>query len=192
MVQDVNVDDDPDDAIMSPASTPGLSPLQNSGDSYFSPEESFSARQRRTGSVRGYSGSILTRRDTLQRSKRKPLERLHTEVLLRMVLQDAQTRLVFRAQALLRADVEYYAPKEGDLEYPEKIKGEPRICTLNTAYDQVKTESSFKDKYRFRLTQRTTMSPPSSRSHRKKYSNGGIPLFASLCGYFLAYIHTWM
>jgi hypothetical protein len=38
-----------------------------------------------------------------------------------MVLQDAQTRLVFRAQALIQADVQYYAPKEGDLEYPEKL-----------------------------------------------------------------------
>lgn len=54
--------------------------------------------------------------------KRKPLARLHIEVLLRMVLQDAQTRLVFRAQALLSADVEYYAPKEGDLDYPERLK----------------------------------------------------------------------
>lgn len=54
--------------------------------------------------------------------KRKPLARLHIEVLLRMVLQDAQTRLVFRAQALLSADVEYYVPKEGDLDYPERLK----------------------------------------------------------------------
>ena len=53
--------------------------------------------------------------------KRKPLNRLHTEVLLRMVLQDAQTRLVFRAQAMLVSEVEYYVPKDGDLEYPEKL-----------------------------------------------------------------------
>jgi len=130
MVQDVNVDDDPDEVITTPASTPGLSPFGPSGDDYFSPEESFSARQRRTGSVRGYSGSILTRRDTISKPKRKPLERLHTEILLRMVLQDAQTRLVFRAQALLRADVEYYAPKDGDLDYPDKIKGEQTASYL--------------------------------------------------------------
>jgi len=124
MVQDVNIDDDPDQVIASPASTPGLSPFGQSADDYFQTEESFSARQRRTGSVRGYSGSILTRRDTIPKPKRKPLERLHTEVLLRMVLQDAQTRLVFRAQALLRADVEYYVPKDGDLDYPGEIQGE--------------------------------------------------------------------
>lgn len=127
MVQDVNPDEDPDEVLLSPATTPGLSPFgggnANGAEDYFSQaDETFSARQRRTGSVRGYSGSVLTRRDT-PRQKRKPLDRLHTEVLLRMVLQDAQTRLVFRAQALLRADVEYYVPKEGDLDYPEKIKG---------------------------------------------------------------------
>jgi hypothetical protein len=53
--------------------------------------------------------------------KQRPLERLHTETLLRMVLQDAQTRLVFRAQAMLVSEVEYYAIKDGDLEYPEKL-----------------------------------------------------------------------
>ena len=128
MVQDVNPDDDPDEVIISPATTPGYSPNGNAAEDYFSQaEETFSARQRRTGSVRGYSGSILTRRDT-PKSKRRPLDRLHTEVLLRMVLQDAQTRLVFRAQALLRADVEYYVPKDGDLDYPDKIKGESRCA----------------------------------------------------------------
>ena len=60
------------------------------------------------------SGGPLVRRP-------KPLSRLHTEVLLKMVLQDAQTRLVFRAQALIQADVQYYAPRDGDLDYPEKL-----------------------------------------------------------------------
>jgi hypothetical protein len=60
--------------------------------------------------------------------KRKPLQRLHTEVLLRMVLQDAQTRLVFRAQAMLAQEVEYYVPKDGDLNYPDKLgEGESTI-----------------------------------------------------------------
>ncbi|OCF37934.1 hypothetical protein I316_00158 [Kwoniella heveanensis BCC8398] len=46
---------------------------------------------------------------------------IYSPVLLKMVLQDAQTRLVFRAQALLSAEVEYYVPKEGELDYPEKL-----------------------------------------------------------------------
>lgn len=124
MVQDVIIDEDIEEVLVNtPGSTPLYSPFGNGGDDYFSQvDETFSARQRRTGSVRGYSGSILTKREMPKRN-RKPLDRLHTEVLLRMVLQDAQTRLVFRAQALLRADVEYYAPREADLDYPDKIKG---------------------------------------------------------------------
>jgi hypothetical protein len=60
---------------------------------------------------------------------RRPLGRLHTEMLLSMVLQDAQTRLVFRAQAMLAADVQYYLPKEGDLDYPAKLAlGESSYC----------------------------------------------------------------
>ncbi|KAI9637525.1 Sec34-like family-domain-containing protein [Dioszegia hungarica] len=74
--------------------------------------------------------------DTPSRSHRtrrhKPLARLHTEVLLRMVLQDAQTRLVFRAQAMLVSEVEYYVVKEGDLDYPEKLgKGEKSLVQRN-------------------------------------------------------------
>ena len=58
---------------------------------------------------------------TKRKRQSRPLGRLHVEVLLRMVLQDAQTRLAFRAQAMLRADVEFYVPKEGDLDYPRKV-----------------------------------------------------------------------
>lgn len=63
----------------------------------------------------------MTRKNSGGQRHRTPLGRLHTEVLLKMVLQDAQTRLVFRAQALIQADVQYYAPRDGDLDYPEKL-----------------------------------------------------------------------
>jgi hypothetical protein len=134
MVQDIltldNTDDLDDEILLSPETelTPIDSPSHRpsysySQDDYFM-QESASARQKRTGSIQG---SIMTtrqhsysRRDSVKR--RKPLERLHTEILLRMVLQDAQTRLVFRAQALIRADVEYYVVKDGDLDYPDKLK----------------------------------------------------------------------
>lgn len=146
MVQDVSTQDPLDedyipDQAESPVSTPGLS-LHGGGEDYFlSPSVTRdglvpgNARRmsglRRASSQntlsRNYSSSILTRREShnavKQRGNRKPLSRLHTEVLLRMVLQDAQTRLVFRAQAVLQADVMYYAPKDGDLDYPEKLGG---------------------------------------------------------------------
>ncbi|WVR00004.1 hypothetical protein IAU59_007146 [Kwoniella sp. CBS 9459] len=147
MVQDVSMeeDDDIDGAIYSPISTPGagVSPFggQGGGDDYFS-----RPRLSRHGSSQSFSRGSLMRRQssyasislarqgstpnfangnqsvrTVQKRRRRPLNRLHIEVLLKMVLQDAQTRLVFRAQALLSAEVEYYVPKEGELDYPDKL-----------------------------------------------------------------------
>lgn len=42
-------------------------------------------------------------------------------VLLQTILQDAQTRLVFRAQAVIQSDVLHYQPTPDDLDYPEKL-----------------------------------------------------------------------
>jgi hypothetical protein len=130
MVQDVSLDggDDDETIIISPNSTPGmgLSPYHKDSEDYFATRRD-SYRQNSISMSRQYSGSIMTRKDSSgptpggHNRRRKPLSRLHTEVLLKMVLQDAQTRLVFRAQALIQADVQYYAPREGDLDYPEKL-----------------------------------------------------------------------
>jgi hypothetical protein len=129
MVQDVSLDggEDDDTIIISPTSTPGLSPYNRDTEDYFGRRGSF--RQNSISMSRQYSGSgsIMTRKDSSgptpggHHRLRRPLSRLHTEVLLKMVLQDAQTRLVFRAQALIQADVQYYAPRDGDLDYPEKL-----------------------------------------------------------------------
>ncbi|KAL2039427.1 hypothetical protein N7G274_007699 [Stereocaulon virgatum] len=40
--------------------------------------------------------------------------------LIRTALEDAQTRLVFRAQAILRAEIERYKPKKEELDYPAR------------------------------------------------------------------------
>lgn len=53
----------------------------------------------------------------------KGLRRLHISRLLRMVLQDAQTRLFFKAQSTIQAEIRYYVPKPEDLAYPEKLVG---------------------------------------------------------------------
>ena len=59
----------------------------------------------------------------------KPLSRLQIDQLLKMVLKDAQTRLVFRAQALVQAEVSYYVAKPDDLDYPSKLAScECQIC----------------------------------------------------------------
>lgn len=41
--------------------------------------------------------------------------------LLKPILQDIQTRLIFRAQAIIQAEVAHYQPKREDLDYPNKL-----------------------------------------------------------------------
>lgn len=47
--------------------------------------------------------------------------RLHISQLLQMILQDAQTRLFFKAQAVVQSDIRHYLIKDGDLAYPGKL-----------------------------------------------------------------------
>ena len=46
-------------------------------------------------------------------------------ILIQPALEDAQTRLVFRALAVLRDDIETFKPKAADLDYPARNKGVP-------------------------------------------------------------------
>ncbi|KAH0828023.1 Sec34-like family-domain-containing protein [Lanmaoa asiatica] len=55
----------------------------------------------------------------LDHPKPRGLGRLHISHLLQMVLQDAQTRLFFKAQSLIQAEIRYYVPKSEDLAYPD-------------------------------------------------------------------------
>jgi hypothetical protein len=55
--------------------------------------------------------------------KNDELGRLHIRHLLQMVLQDAQTRLFFKAQAVIQAEIRYYTPTAQDLAYPDKLAG---------------------------------------------------------------------
>lgn len=54
---------------------------------------------------------------------KKGLGQLHISHLLEMVLQDAQTRLFFKAQSVIQSDIRYYTPKQEDLAYPDKLVG---------------------------------------------------------------------
>jgi len=45
-------------------------------------------------------------------------KRLHIGHLLKMVLQDAQTKLFFKAQAVIQSDIRHFVPKEEDLKWP--------------------------------------------------------------------------
>ncbi|KAH7888905.1 Sec34-like family-domain-containing protein [Phlebopus sp. FC_14] len=57
----------------------------------------------------------------LDHPKRKGLGKLHISHLLQMVLQDAQTRLFFKAQSVIQSEVRYYIPQPQDLAYPDKL-----------------------------------------------------------------------
>jgi hypothetical protein len=50
------------------------------------------------------------------------LDRLHLHHLLQSVLQDAQTRLFFKAQAVVQSEIGHYVPRPIDLEYPDVLK----------------------------------------------------------------------
>ena len=55
--------------------------------------------------------------------KNDELGRLHIRQLLQIVLQDAQTRLFFKAQAVIQSEIRYYVATAQDLAYPEKLVG---------------------------------------------------------------------
>lgn len=117
MVHDFAEDDDPDEVIIfSPDSG------HRSSSSFTERDDYFGSYSPKLGHRHSSAVSLTT--GVASRKRRKPLTRLHTELLLKMVLQDAQTRLVFRAQAMVQADVQYFAPKPTDLDYPEKLESE--------------------------------------------------------------------
>lgn len=62
--------------------------------------------------------------DLDQPRRHKGLRTLHISHLLQMVLQDAQTRLFFKAQSVIQSEIRYYVPKAEDLAYPDKLVGE--------------------------------------------------------------------
>ena len=49
--------------------------------------------------------------------------RLQISHLLKMVLQDAQTRLFFKAQSVIQSDIRNFVPKAEDLAYPDVLVG---------------------------------------------------------------------
>ncbi|TBU48650.1 Sec34-domain-containing protein [Dichomitus squalens] len=59
--------------------------------------------------------------DLDQPRRQKGLRTLHISHLLQMVLQDAQTRLFFKAQSVIQSEIRYYVPKPEDLAYPDKL-----------------------------------------------------------------------
>jgi hypothetical protein len=155
MVHDVDDDDDDSDEVLvfSPESplaahTLSLSPAHESGD-YFGPFTS-PGRSYRAGAPLTLMSTRQSRQSTstitpAPRRYRRPLARLHTELLLKMVLQDTQTRLVFRAQALIQTDVQYYVPKTGDLDYPAKLGSSAGTKAVSKPENSVSLDDDYED-----------------------------------------------
>lgn len=88
--------------------------------------------------------------------------RAHLAGLLRPVLQDAQTRLVFRAQALIVNDVGRFMPTEKDLNYPGVI--------LKGAFP-----AGLLCSHRRRADHLVWALPPRRRSQPPKRASAGLP-----------------
>ena len=63
------------------------------------------------------------RHPPLRKERRGKGNKLHISRLLQMVLQDAQTRLFFKAQAMIQNEVRYHVPRLEDLRWPELLMG---------------------------------------------------------------------
>jgi len=68
-------------------------------------------------------------------SRRGKGNKLHISRLLQMVLQDAQTRLFFKAQAMIQSEVGYYVPRLEDLRWPELLMGAKKKKTRFHSHD---------------------------------------------------------
>lgn len=72
------------------------------------------------------AGDVLKLDFTDRRTGTRGLRALQVSHLLQMVLQDAQTRLFFKAQSVIQSDIRYYVSKAEDIAYPEKLLSECR------------------------------------------------------------------
>ncbi|KAJ7187957.1 Sec34-like family-domain-containing protein [Mycena filopes] len=79
---------------------------------------------------------------------KKGLGQLHISHLLEMVLQDAQTRLFFKAQSVIQSDIRYYVPKPEDLAYPDKLVSAGGGAQSGEGYFQSKEKESFSQLFR--------------------------------------------
>ena len=59
----------------------------------------------------------------LDKPRKRGLSKLHTGQLFQAVLQDAQTRLFFKAQSVIQSEIRNFTPKADDLAYPDRIVG---------------------------------------------------------------------
>ncbi|KAH9953767.1 hypothetical protein BGW80DRAFT_1476814 [Lactifluus volemus] len=93
--------------------------------------------------------------------KNDDLGRLHIRHLLQMVLQDAQTRLFFKAQAVIQSEIRYYTPTTQDLAYPDKLAGMRSCAGSIDSRENLSISRLFEDSG---LNQRETWYPTLSKA----------------------------
>ncbi|PBK78097.1 Sec34-domain-containing protein [Armillaria solidipes] len=76
--------------------------------------------------------------------KKHGLSRLHISQLLQMVLQDAQTRLFFKAQSVIQSDIRYYVLKPEDLTYPDKLLDARKPVSISDIKEKESISQIFK------------------------------------------------
>ncbi|KAF9478351.1 Sec34-domain-containing protein [Pholiota conissans] len=74
---------------------------------------------------------------------RKVGKRLHISHLLQMVLQDAQTRLFFKAQAVIQAEIRHYVPKAEELAWPDILVSAENAKNGNEIQEKESTSQIF-------------------------------------------------
>lgn len=67
---------------------------------------------------------------------------LDFSVLVQPILEDVQTRLVFRAQSILRDEIERYKPRPEDIDYPARNRRVPLSGTKNQTQGKKQSEPS--------------------------------------------------
>ncbi|EJD02929.1 Sec34-domain-containing protein [Fomitiporia mediterranea MF3/22] len=83
-----------------------------------------------------------------QQGTEQGLGRLHISQMLRSVLQDAQTRLLFKAQTVVQAEVRYYVPKPEELDYPKRLQ--EALRRLRTTHNKEReTTNRFSEMHSF-------------------------------------------
>jgi conserved oligomeric Golgi complex subunit 3 len=61
--------------------------------------------------------------------------------LLQMVLQDAQTRLFFKAQSVIQSEIRHYQPKPEDIAYPQKLLGKISCSSFTITIADIRSDS---------------------------------------------------
>ncbi|CAG8471282.1 5572_t:CDS:10 [Ambispora leptoticha] len=115
---------------------------------------------------------------------------LRFSFLIRNVLQDAQQRLVFRAQTYIESNIKKFVPQPNDLDYPNKLKASSEIVVGE------ETSNIESEQHTLTTTDITDQMSPHHHSltklKRQRIIADVSPHCNGLCGFFQNFIHALM